>query len=68
MLPSKNKDLTFDIAVAGDHELLAPDHPHHVILPGGELQGREEATEELHGGVPGGKYLVGWVFANAGIW
>lgn len=43
------------IGTAGDDELLEADYARHVVFQGGELPRGQEATLQLHGGVPGGK-------------
>lgn len=44
-----------DCAAIGDDELLEADDARHVLLQGGELQGRSQTAIELYAGVPGGR-------------
>lgn len=44
-----------DKGTTGNDELLEAVEPRHVILQGGELQGRQEITIKLHVGIPGGE-------------
>ena len=40
----------------GNHELLAPDYTHHVVLQGGELPRGQETAQRLHVWILGGKF------------
>ena len=53
-----NTELALTTVSTGDDELLAPDNTHHVIFQGGELQGRQEATDEFHHGLPRGMFAL----------
>ena len=52
--PARNNGANL-IRTAGDDELLEADYARHVLFQGGELPRGQEATLQLHGGVPGGK-------------